>query len=267
MALIKTVVLPHSPLLIPEIGRANYSFLDKTSVAYKQIGASLKELGLETLVIISPHSLTQDNAFTLNVSPEMEINLKDFGFIPPKTVLVGDSLLADQIKNALPSELPLQLISENILDYGSAIPAYLFRGSVGDFKIVVISPADELSLEKHYELGKHLKKIIEASDKKIAVLASSDLSHRLKRKSPGGYSPKGAKFDNKLIEYLSDKETAAENILKMDAKLIKDAGECGLKPIVILLGILEGIPAKSRIISYQTDFGVGYLSLEFEIQA
>lgn len=265
MALIKTIILPHSPLLIPEIGRANYNFLDKTNVVYKQIGASLKELGLETLVVISPHCPTQDNAFTLNVSPEMEINLKEFGFIPSKTILTGDSLLADQIKNALPEELPLQLISENILDYGSAIPAYLFRGSVGNFKIIVVSPADELSLEKHYELGKHLKKIIEASDKKIAVLASSDLSHRLKRKSPGGYSPKGAKFDNKLIEYLSNKETAAENIFKMDAKLIKDAGECGLKPIVVLLGILEGTPAKSHILSYQTDFGIGYLSLEFEI--
>lgn len=265
MALIKTFVLPHSPLLIPEIGRANYNFLDKTTVAYNQIGESLKELGLETLVIISPHGLTRDNAFTLNVAPEMEINLKDFGFIPAKTTLTGDSLLADQIKTALPEELPLQLISESILDYGSAIPAYLFRSLVGNFKIIVISPAENLNLEEHYELGKYLQKIIKDSDKKIAVMASSDLSHRLKRKSPGGYSPKGAKFDNKLIEYLNDKETAATNIFKMDAKLIKDAGECGLKPIVILLGILEGTPAKSRIISYQTDFGIGYLSLEFEI--
>lgn len=265
MALIKTVILPHSPLLIPEIGRANYSFLDKTSAAYKQIGNDLKNLGLETLVILSPHCQTQDNAFTLNVAPEMEINLKEFGFIPPKTILTGDSLLADKIKNTLPEELPIQLISENIMDYGSAIPAYLFRESISNFKIIIISPADNLSLEHHYELGKNLKKIIEASDKKIAVMASSDLSHRLKRKSPGGYSPKGAKFDNKLIEYLSDKGTAAENILKMDAKLIKDAGECGLKPIVTLLGVLDETPAKSRIISYQTDFGVGYLSLEFEI--
>ncbi len=266
MALIKTAILPHSPLLIPEIGRVNYNFLDKTSAAYKQIGDSLKELGLETLIVLSPHCQTQDKAFTINISPEMEINFKDFGFIPPKTVLSGDSLLADQIKSALPDELPLQLISENVLDYGSAIPAYLFRESTADFRIVVISPADELSLKEHYELGKYLKKVISDSGKKIAVIASSDLSHRLKRKSPGGYSPKGAKFDNKLIEYLSDKETAAENILKMDDKFIKDAGECGLKPIVILLGLLEETPAKAHVISYQTDFGIGYLSLEFELE-
>jgi aromatic ring-opening dioxygenase LigB subunit len=264
MALIKTVVLPHSPLLIPEIGRANFSFLDKTANAYKEIANSLKSLELETLVIISPHGLTQDQAFTINVTPEMLINLKDFGFIPPKTTFSGDSLLADQIKNSLPENPPVQLISENTLDYGSAIPAYLLKNLTNDFKIIVLSPANNLSLEEHFNLGKNLKKIFKASDKKIAVLASSDLSHRLKRKSPGGYSPKGAKFDNKLIEYLSTPKTAAENILKMDEKLIKDAGECGLKPIVILLGLLEDEKAKARIFSYQTDFGIGYLSLEFE---
>lgn len=266
MALIKTVVLPHSPLLIPEIGRANYSFLDKTAQAYKQIGEDLKNLEVETLIIISPHGSSQDNAFTLNVSPEMAIDLKDFGFIPPKTVLNGDSLLVDQIKNALSNVLPLRLISENILDYGSAIPAYILKNIVGNFKIIVITPANELGLEEHFNLGKHLQEIITTSEKRIAVLASSDLSHRLKKKSPGGYSPKGAKFDNKLIGYLSEPETATTNILKMDLKSIKDAGECGLKPIMILLGILEKIKTETHIFSYQTDFGVGYLSLEFKIQ-
>ncbi len=265
MALIKTVILPHSPLLIPEIGKINYNFLDKTNAAYEQIGHDLKNLGLETLIIISPHCPAQDNAFTINIAPEMEMNFKDFGFIPAKTSLAGDSLLADQIKNILPDELPLQLISEEALDYGSAIPAYLFHKINPDFKIIVIGPANELSLEKHYELGKYLKEVIEASEKKIAVLASSDLSHRLKKSSPGGYSPKGAKFDNKLIEHLSDKETAAENILKMDEKTIQDAGECGLKPIMVLLGILEGMPAQPHVLAYQTDFGVGYLSLEFKL--
>lgn len=265
MSLIKAVILPHSPLLIPEIGRANFSFLAKTSNAYKEVAQSLKDLKVESLIIISPHGFTQDDAFTLNVAPEMIINFQDFGFIPPKTIINGDSILADKIKNALRPDFPLQLISETVLDYGSAIPSYLLKSIVGEFKIIVIVPANNLSLEEHYNFGKRLQEVIKASDKKIAVIASGDLSHRLKKKSPGGYSPKGAKFDNKLIEYLSEAKTAADNILKMDSKLIKDASECGLKPIMTLLGILEGIPSETRIFSYQTDFGIGYLSLEFKI--
>jgi len=264
MPLVKSAILPHSPLLIPEIGRANYNLLDKTINSYQKIANDLKNLEVETLIIISPHGAIQDDSFVLNVSPEMEISLKDFGFIPPKTVLSGDSILADQISSALRNNFPIQLISENILDYGSAIPAYLFKNIIGDFKVIVITPANELSLEDHFNFGKNLKEVIVSSDKKIALIASSDLSHRLKKKSPGGYSPKGAKFDNKLIEYLNEEKTAVKNILKMDSKLINDAGECGLKPIVVLLGVLEDAEIKAHVLSYQTDFGVGYLSLDFE---
>ena len=258
--------MPHSPLLVPEIGRANYDFLAKTTTAYEQIGEKLKSSGVDTIIIISPHGLTQDESFTINIAPEMAIDFKDFGFIPPKTILSGDAYLADQIKTALKPEFSLQLISENILDHGSAIPLYLLKKYLPNAKILIVLPANELSLEQQFDFGRKLEEVIIRSDKNIALIASGDLSHRLKKKSPGGYSPKGAKFDNKLIEYLSDATTASENIIKMDAKLIKDAGECGLKPIVIALGVLNNSDWQPEILAYQTDFGIGYLSLDFNLK-
>lgn len=265
MPLTAAALLPHSPLLIPEIGRSNYSFLTKTVEAYKQIAAELKAGLVNTLVIISPHAWTQPDSFILNVAPEMFISLKDFGFIPPKTILNGDALLADQITSALRPEFPLQLISEEILDHGSAIPAHLLKMALPNLKIIIISPASDLDLKTQFSFGQKLQTVISASDKNIAVIASGDLSHRLKKKSPGGYSPKGTKFDNKLIEYLSEPGSAQDNILKMDQKLITDAGECGLKPLMILLGVLAGRSWQPDVLAYQTDFGVGYLSLNFKI--
>lgn len=263
---IKTVaLLPHSPILIPEIGRANFSFLTKTAAAYEEIKKSLEADSVDTVIIISPHSAPGTDSFLINVAPEMEITFQEFGFIPPKTVLSGDALLADQIKTALRPEFSLKLVSENTLDHGSAIPLFLLKSALGQAKVIVISPADNLSLNDQWRFGQKLQEILIASEKKIALIASGDLSHRLKKKSPGGYSPKGAKFDNKLIEYLSEPLTASENILKMDAKLIKDAGECGLRPIVVLLGALNGLSWKPEILSYQTDFGIGYLSMHFHI--
>jgi len=265
MPLITTAFLPHSPLLIPEIGRANYDFLAKTTAAYEQISAALKTVPIETIIVISPHGSNQADSFRLNVAPEMAIDLKDFGFIPPKTIFTGDALLADQIKVALRPDFPLQLISESVLDHGSAIPLYLLKDSRPNLKIVVISPATGLSLAEQVNFGHKLQAVLEKNKKVIAVIASGDLSHRLKKKSPGGYSPKGAKFDNKLIEYLSDPKTATTNIIKMDQKLITDAGECGLKSLAVLLGLLEGRFWQPEILAYQTDFGVGYLSLNFKM--
>jgi len=268
MPLIKAILLPHSPLLIPEIGRVNYSFLNKTAEIYKQTGLELKEKKIDTVIIISPHALAQENEFLINVAPEMIIDLKDFGFIPPKTTLSGDPLLADQIKNSLKenSEFTVQLVSQEVIDYGSAIPTYLLKNFSGDFKLLIISPATEKSLEEQFLFGQKIKEIINESEKNIALIVSGDLSHRLKKKSPAGYSPKGTKFDNKLIEYLSDSENAISNILKMDKKLITDAGECGLKPIVIALGVLDQSKWQGEVLAYQTDFGIGYLSLNFKLE-
>lgn len=265
MALTTVALLPHSPLLIPEIGRANYSFLGKTVAAYEEIKKELRANPVDTIVIISPHSAPEADSFVLNVAPEMEINLKDFGFIPPKTILSGDAFLADQITNALRPEFSLQLVSESALDHGSAIPLFLLKEAFGQAKIIVISPTDNLSLKDQWRFGEKLREVLTANEKNIALIASGDLSHRLKKKSPGGYSPKGTKFDNKLIEYLSDPITASENILKMDTKLIKDAGECGLRPLLILLGVLNGSKWESEVLSYQTDFGIGYLAMNFKL--
>jgi aromatic ring-opening dioxygenase LigB subunit len=265
MALNCVALLPHSPLLIPEIGRANYDFLAKTSAAYEQIRSELTAQEINTLILISPHGPAQTESFLLNVAPEMAIDLKEFGFIPPKTILNGDALLADQIKNALRPDFPLQLASESILDHGSAIPLYLLKNFRSDFKIIVIIPANNLSREEQFKFGKKLAAVIAASDKKIAVIASGDLSHRLKKKSPGGYSPQGAEFDNKLIEYLNEPLSAATNILNMDEKLVNDAGECGLRPLLIALGVLQGIAWRPQLLAYQTDFGIGYLSFNFSL--
>jgi len=264
MPLVKASILPHSPLLIPEIGRVNHVFLEATTNAYKKISKELLTTEPETILIITPHGLSSE-VFNINAAPEMEINFQDFGFIPPKTFLKGDVLLADQIKNHFKDNFLVHLSSEIILDYGSAVPAYLLKNLGVDCKIITLTPPETADLETCYNFGKELGSFIKTNNKKIAVTSSSDLSHRLKKKSPGGHSPKGAKFDNKLLEYLREPEKAAINILKMDKKLIADAGECGLKSIVLLLGIINEETLESKLLAYQTDFGVGYLSLDFKL--
>jgi len=265
MPLSIAALLPHSPLLIPAIGRANYDFLKKTADAYARIGAELQASGAEAIIIISPHAAVTADSFVLNVAPEMEISLKDFGFIPPRLVRNGDAILADRIQDSLRPDFPLQLVSESLLDSGSAIPLYLLREAVPAAKAIIISPAASLTLADQFRFGAKLGAVAAASDKKIAIIASGDLSHRLQKKSPGGYSPKGAKFDNKLIELLSAPKAAAANIMNLDPKFIADAGECGLKPLLLLLGALDEQNWRPEILAYQTDFGIGYLSVNFAL--
>ena len=44
----------------------------------------------------------------------------------------------------------------------------------------------------------------------------------------------------------------------MDQNVVLDAGECGLRPIFFLMGVVGGLKATGEILSYEAPFGVGY---------
>ncbi|MEI7452465.1 MAG: AmmeMemoRadiSam system protein B [Candidatus Falkowbacteria bacterium] len=259
-------ITPHSPILIPSIGKANTTLLAKTLEAYKKIEEKLSAMNIDKLIIISPHGRTHDEGLTLNVAPEFEINFETFGDFATKMTIAGDQNLAQTIKDTLKSDFNIRLISETDLDYGSGIPIYLLAEALKNVKIISI-PSGAGNLADYFEFGKKLKEVLQGQDENIAVIASGDLSHKLKRRSPAGYSPKGAKFDNKVIEYLNSPKTAMANILKMDTKTISDVMECGLKPISLLLGILDESNFDPKMLAYQTDFGIGYLTMDMNIEA
>lgn len=267
MSLKTSYLLPHSPLLIPEISKINYSFFSKTSEAYNQAIQKMKALKVETVIIFSPHLSEDKKRYKINVAPEMEVDLREFGLIPPKTFCKGDAVLADSIKETLGQSFPVSLLSEKILDYGSAVPVYLFKQADFSPKIIVISIASELERKDQLNFGFELSKLINKTEKHIAIIASGDLSHKLQKKSPGGYSPKASKFDNKIIEILSEEETAATEIIKLDNNWSEQVGECASSPLTALLGVLKEKKFNTEILAYQTDFGVGYLSAELNIES
>lgn len=263
MPLLNAAIVTHSPILIPEIGKLNQQILQKTADSYAELARELQGNDIETMVIISPHGLIQSDKFTINIGPELQIDLSSFGFLGANKKFSSDLNFIESLKNTEGTEI--QLISDSKLDYGASVPLHLLTSAMPDVKIVVINYAENLSLEEHLALGKRLNQVINNSAKRIAVIASGDLSHKLKKNSPTGYSPKGAKFDSKLIEFLNEPKTATGNILNIDSKLIQDASQCGLKSIVILLGALEDKNYESEVMSYQTDFGIGYLMMNFKL--
>jgi len=46
---------------------------------------------------------------------------------------------------------------------------------------------------------------------------------------------------------------------------VEEAGECGFRSILIILGILNQLDCKFDALSYEGPFGVGYLTANFKI--
>lgn len=254
-------LVPHSPLLIPEIAKENYRLITKTALAYEKLAEEITACEPETIVVISPHVKNPEKNFFINSQPELITDFSDLGFLAKGRQFENNLKLVQAIKEQMRPVFPIQLLSAEKLDYASSIPLQILTKDLANPKIIQLSYSNG-NLEEQLNFGRALGKILKNWPEKIAVIASGDLSHRLKKTSPAGYSPKGAKFDNKLIEYLNS-EAPTENILKFDENLVKNASECGLKSVIMTLGILEGNETKieAQGLAYQTELGIGYLTM------
>lgn len=262
MSLVFSAVVPHSPILLPSIGKENQKRLEATTKSYEKLAEELESSKAEAVLIISPHGIIQPTSFTMNLNPKFSCNFEEFGDFSTKLSWAGDVGLAYKIREKLETKAPLQLVSEENLDYGCSVPLYLLAQKLPKIKLIPMYYSG-LDYNAHFEFGKLLGHELVIKKEHIAIVASGDLSHRLSKDAPGGYSPKGKKFDKKLIDAL--KKNKPEDIINMDHKLIHEAGDCGLKSILMLLGALDGIKHEPQLLSYEFPFGVGYMVMNFKL--
>ncbi len=262
MSLVFAGITPHPPLLLPNIGKEETKKIEKTKRSLLAMEKIIYATHPDIILIISPHGSYFRDAFTINSCPEYETNFKEFGDISTKLKFKGDFSLAYKIrKHAFEQKLPTATIDENNLDHGSGVPLYFLTSHLKNFNLLEIGFCD-LSYKNHVEFGNILQEIILDSNKRIAVIASGDLSHALTSDSPAGFSPEGKIFDTTIQSLLSHKNIAG--MLQLKQETISQAAECGFRSLLILSGILQGINCNYRQLSYEAPFGVGYLTAYYE---
>ncbi|MBI5077263.1 AmmeMemoRadiSam system protein B [Candidatus Falkowbacteria bacterium] len=258
--LVFSAIVPHPPILIPNVGKENLDKLKKTISALEILENDLLAARPDMAIIISPHGEINFNAFTINTNQIYKADFRNFGDFATKLQFKPDLEFINALRGKNETTSPMKLISSERLDHGSAVPLYYLLRRLPKTNIVPINYCF-LSYEKHLEFGAMIKETIFSSDKRCALIASGDLSHRLSLRAPAGFSPQAKEFDKKLMQLLKKKN--ADAILNLDPKLIEEAGECGLRSILILLGAIKEMNFEFEILSYEAPFGVGYLVGEF----
>jgi aromatic ring-opening dioxygenase LigB subunit len=56
MSIISTYLVPHPPLIFPEIGRGEERKIETTIKAYRDVAAEIAEIDPDTIVLLSPHA-------------------------------------------------------------------------------------------------------------------------------------------------------------------------------------------------------------------
>ncbi|MCF6276488.1 MAG: AmmeMemoRadiSam system protein B [Candidatus Magasanikbacteria bacterium] len=262
MSLVFAAITPHSPALIPNIGKDKLDVIKKTKEAMEKLEAELYVTKPNVIITISPHGSFFKDAFTVNAHTHFMSSFEEFGDVATKKEWYGIPELAALVSRAqMHTKTPARLVSQEKLDHGATIPLHYLTKHLPNVKILPIGYS-EFSTKEHINFGSALKEVISHQSLRIAVIASGDLSHSLTHDSPVKFNEKGKEFDNILIELLETRNTLG--ISNFSEELIKGASECGYRSILILLGILKNKNFHFKNLSYEHPFGVGYLVGKFD---
>ncbi|QGU00815.1 putative ACR [Candidatus Syntrophocurvum alkaliphilum] len=264
-------IAPHPPLLIPQIGGQNIKEVESTVNSMETIAQDLVKISPDTIVFITPHGNVFSDCVSCLTDPILEGNLAQFGAADIKTSHKNDIALIREIgENALAEGVNVIGIDQDLargkslkskLDHGIMVPLhYVEQAGLKEVAITAMT-LGYLPLMDLYTIGSAIKKSAEKLNRKIAVIASGDLSHRLKDSGPYDYHPDGKQFDMTLKKHIENQDI--QSILTMPEELVNNAGECGYRSLIIMLGALDGSEYDSRVLSYEGPFGVGYLTASF----
>ena len=261
MGVVMAGIAPHPPLLIPEVGGGHVKWVEKTQKAMDELGKRVKQSGAEALVVISPHAPIHRDAVAVLTGDDLRGNFSQFGAPHVKLEMRADLELWRELKEeAGKAGMQVTGLEHGILDHGVTVPLYYLQRQGVELPGLVMAFSLEPAL-RLYRFGQVLQKAMQNRGRKIAVIASGDLSHRLTRQAPAGYDPRGEEFDRTLVKLLQ--EYRVNEILNMEDVLLDRAGECGYRSILIMLGCLSGYRVQQEVLSYEGPFGVGYTVASF----
>ena len=271
MSIVLCGICPHPPIAVPEVGYEESERVAATQSALTELGRRIKESGAETVVIISPHAPVFREVVAINRSPVLQGDLLLFRAGEVSISAPNDPELALAISEES-SGMGLETVELNPddekrygitlrLDHGVTVPMYFFQK--GGVKLPLVHAAMTVApLDKLYIFGQAVRRAADALNKKVALIASGDMSHGLTEDAPGGYLPRGAEFDRQLAELLAKSDFAG--VLNMDRQLVESAGECGYRSIVMMLGALDGCSVQTDVLAYEGPFGVGYMTVSLK---
>lgn len=259
-------MLPHPPLIVPEIGRGEEIKIQKTTDAYQRCAQCIASLQPETILVISPHQTMYADYFHISPGEAAEGDFSQFRAGQVRFHASYDTgFVSELCRRAGSRRLPAGTAGERDrrLDHGTMVPLYFVNQYWKDYRLVRIGLSG-LPLLRHFELGRCIAETVESLGRKTVLIASGDLSHRLKEDGPYGFCKEGPEYDRRIMDVMGNADFS--QLLQFSEEFCGKAGECGHRSFTILAGALEGLEVHAQRLSYEGPFGVGYGICAYQIR-
>lgn len=251
-------MVPHPPLIIPDVGRGEEKKIQKTIDAYQRAAEIIGCLRPETIVILSPHQTMYADYFHISPGQGARGDFRQFHAGRTSVEVSYDTefvhVLCETVKDA---GLQAGTLGERErkLDHGTMVPLYFVNQYWTGYCLVRIGLSG-LPLTTHYRLGQCIREAAQSLGRNTVVVASGDLSHRLKEDGPYGYQKEGPAYDERIMDVMS--RGAFGELLEFPDDFCEKAAECGHRSFTILAGAFDRIGVEVERLSYEGPFGVGY---------
>jgi AmmeMemoRadiSam system protein A/AmmeMemoRadiSam system protein B len=256
MSIVGTFMVPHPPLIIPEIGRGGEKEIELTNKSYLQVADEISKLTPDTIIISSPHTKYYSDYFHIVGSEKIVGNFGKFGASSISFDEENDLELVEEIEKVADKyNFPAGRTEDIALDHGSMVPLYFIRKKLPKCKIVIVG-LSSLPLADNYKFGMIIKEAVNNLSRKVVYVASGDLSHKLQTYGPYGFIEEGPVYDDRIMKTMSSGNF--NELLEYDELFLEKAAECGHRSFTIMAGALDGINVKSTYLSHQDVTGVGY---------
>ena len=258
MSIIAGFMVPHPPMIVPDIGRGSEAQVAETTAAYERVADEIAALAPETIIITSPHSIMYADYF--HISPGEGARGSFAGFRAPGVRFNEEydtELVKEICRLADEEDFPAGTLGERDkdLDHGTMVPLWFIRNKYKGGKIVRIGLSG-LPLIDHYRLGMIIREAAGNTGRRAVFVASGDLSHKLQDYGPYGYTPEGPEYDERIMDVMG--RAAFGELLDFDSTFCDKAAECGHRSFVIMGGAFDGMAVKAERLAHQDVTGVGY---------
>jgi hypothetical protein len=246
MAPVAAAVLPHPPLLVPELAGSAAAELDPLRAACRE--------ALATVMAAADLAVVVGGGPVWGVpEPSASGSFGPYGV----DLQVALPALADLDLPSLPAparlpDLPLSLaVAAHLLAGLEPPPARLFATTVP----ISLGPGAAAAI------GRTLTAAARnglAGGGSVGLVAMADLSACRTEQAPGAFRPEAADFDASVAEALRTGRPA--RLLDLDPAVAADLMVAGRVPLQVLAGAFEDAPAvHGRVLHEDAPYGVGYL--------
>ncbi len=254
--IIGAAFLPHPPILLPAIGQGEEGKAKETIHGIKRVIQDIQQGDPEVLLIFSPHGDSSQHLLSINLASTLQGSFAAFGHPQLNIQANNQTMLAEETADYCRQEGLSFSRNKSNLDHGAMVPLYFLQKAGISLPVVHISVGWS-DVTAAYQTGKQLSGFFRRKDQRIMVIASGDLSHRLKSQGPYGFHPKGSLFDEKIKAAFDNNNL--DGLVDIPYDVANEAGQCGLLPFVLTAGLLADKTPETRCYSYQGPYGVGYL--------